>query len=159
MTINWAVEVGTLTLDLLLSSLSSAVSWSSNQKPTIWFFDKTMGADVMLIEEVQLQNLIEMYKSKMHCQVLLVVADKTVWEEHQFDALEPMCVIPPDTEPMHPEPQFEPTMQPEPMQLDPMQPEPMQPEPEQPSMPNIFDNEEEYVGVHDEHVYISIPPA
>jgi len=35
----------------------------------------------------------------------------------------------------------------------------MQPEPEQPSMPDIFDNEEEYVGVHDEHVYISIPPA
>ena len=60
MTINWAVEVGTLTLDLLFSSLSSAVSWSSNQKPTIWFFEKTMGEDVMLIEEVQLQNLIEM---------------------------------------------------------------------------------------------------
>jgi len=25
--------------------------------------------------------------------------------------------------------------------------------------PDMFDNEEEYVGVDDEHIYISVPPA
>jgi hypothetical protein len=55
-------------------------------------------------------------------------------------------------------------MQPEP-------PYPTNPEPQSdPSMPtksqgvaeeerDIFDNEEEYVGVNDEHMYISVPPA
>jgi hypothetical protein len=92
------VEVGTITFDLLLSSLSSVVSWSSNQKATIWFFDKIVGEDVMLVDEGQFQNLFEMYKSEIHCQVLLVVVDNTMWEQHEFDDLEPLCVIPPDTD-------------------------------------------------------------
>jgi hypothetical protein len=76
--VKWAVEVGTITFDLLLSSLSSEVSWSSNQKAIVWFFYKTMGEDVMIVNEVQFQNLFEMYKSEMHCQVILVVVEKTM---------------------------------------------------------------------------------
>jgi hypothetical protein len=41
-------EVGTISYDLLHSSLASVV----DQKPTIWFFDKTLGEDVMLVNEV-----------------------------------------------------------------------------------------------------------
>jgi hypothetical protein len=70
------VEVGTIIFDLLLSSLSSEVSWSSNQKATVWFFDKTVGEDVKIVNEVKFQNLFEMYKSEMHCQVILVVVEK-----------------------------------------------------------------------------------
>jgi len=65
-------------------------------------------------------------------------------------------------------------MQPGPEPLEPTDPEPPEPtdlEPQpNPTMPNksqcvaeeehdIFDNEEEYVGVDDEHMYITIPPA
>ena len=57
------MDVGTITFDLLLSSLSSVASWSSNQKATVWFSDKIVGEDVMLVDEVQFQNLFEMYKS------------------------------------------------------------------------------------------------
>jgi hypothetical protein len=43
-----------------------------------------------------------------------------------------------------------------------MQPEPKQPnhpEPHVDELPDIFDNEEEYIGVNGEHIYISIAPA
>jgi len=131
------------------------VSWSSNQKATIWFFDKTLGEDVMLVDEVQFQNLFEMYKSEMHCELLLVVVNESVWEEHEFDNLEPLCIVPPDMDvaPIEPEPvkQPDPPMQPEP----PKQPDP----PVQPDPVDIFDNEEEYVGVDDEYMYNPVPPA
>lgn len=55
---------------------------------TIWFFNKNAGEDVRLVDEVQFQNLIGMYKSKMHCQVILVVLDKALWDEDEFDHLE-----------------------------------------------------------------------
>jgi hypothetical protein len=107
--VNFSWEVGTISYDLLHSSLASVVSWSSDQNATIWFFDKTVGEDVMLVDEVQFQKLFEMYESEMHCQLLLVVVNENVWEEHEFDYLEPLCVIPPD-----PEMQTETPMQPDP---------------------------------------------
>jgi hypothetical protein len=79
--------------DLLLSRLSSEISWSSNQVVTISFFDKTLCEDVMLVDDVQFQNMFEMYKLEMHCQVLVVVMDKTVREQHEYDGLEPLCVL------------------------------------------------------------------
>ena len=126
----------------------------------------------MLVDEAQFQHLVDMYKSEMHCQILLVVVENSVWEHHEFDDLEPLCVLPADTEPIvmagytqmqpdpshpnDPEPQFDP----------PMQPEPLQPHPAtnqskgvDEQIPDIFDNEEEYVGLHDEHIYSSIAPA
>jgi hypothetical protein len=178
--VKWAVEVGTITFELLLSILSNEVSWSSNQKATFWFIDKSMGKDVMMCNDMQFQNLFEMYKSEMHCQVILVVVDKNVLGQPEFDDLEPLCVLPHDTNPaikpaafseqqlLLPYPELGmqpgPCMQPEP-------PYPTNPEPQSdPSMPtksqgvaeeerDIFDNEEEYVGVNDEHMYISVPPA
>ena len=58
----------------------------------------------MIVNEVQFQNLFEMYKLEMHCQVILVVVEKTVWKQHEFDDLEPLCVIPPDLDPHLPHP-------------------------------------------------------
>lgn len=162
--VNWAMELGTVTFDLLLSMVSSEVNWSSNQNGTIWFFDKTLCEEVMLVDDVQFQNMFEMYKSEMHCQVLVVVKDKTVWEQ-------PICVLPANINPAlkpatYTELQLDLLLPDLGMQPGPrMQPEPTDPEP-QPhlTMPNksqcdIFDNEEEYVGINDEHMYITIPPA
>jgi len=72
-----------------------------------------------------------------------------------------LCIVPPDIDlaPIQTEPakQPDPPMQPEPpKQADP----PVQSEPpKQPDPVDIFDNEEEYVGVDDEHMYNPVPPA
>jgi hypothetical protein len=76
--VNFSWELGIITYDLLYSSLSSVVSWSSNQKPIIWFFDKTVGEEVMLVDEAHFQNLFEMCKSEMHCKLLLIVVNQSV---------------------------------------------------------------------------------
>jgi hypothetical protein len=61
--------------------------------------------------------------------------------------------------PRHPDPPSQPDPQPEPQK----QPDPQkqQPDPavQQPDPFDIFDNEEEYVGVDDEHMYIPVPPT
>jgi hypothetical protein len=119
----------------------------------------------------------------MHCKLLLIVVNQSVWEDHEFDFLEPLCIIPlekdlpaqtqqpqkqPDAPmqhdpPRHPDPPSQPDPQPEPQkQPDPaVQPDPQkqQPDPavQQPDPFDIFDNEEKYVGVDDEHVYIPVP--
>ena len=58
----------------------------------------------------------------------------------------------------HPEPQANPSMQPDPS-MQPTTTEPKQSKGVADEVPRIFDNEEEYVGVNDEHMYISIAPA
>jgi hypothetical protein len=58
----------------------------------------------------------------------------------------------------HPEPQANPSMQPDPS-MQPTTTEPKQSKGVADEVPDIFDNEEEYVGVNDEHMYISIAPA
>ncbi|WVZ96790.1 hypothetical protein U9M48_042382 [Paspalum notatum var. saurae] len=64
------------------------VEWAPHQDAKIWFWDKSTFADVRIIDELQMVQLLDMYKAEMHC---------------------------------------------------------------------IFDNEEEYVGVNDEYIYIPIP--
>jgi len=108
----------------------------------------------MLLDDAHFQNLFEMYKSEMHCQVLLVVVDKTVWQQHVFDDLEPLPVIPADTDPTikpaytQMQPDLPHDNDPEPQLDPPMQPEPPQPHPttnqskDVDEVPNIFDNEE-----------------
>jgi hypothetical protein len=75
------VEVGTITFDMLIANLSEVVSWSYNQKGTVWFFDKNVGEDVMILDDNQFQNMFEMYASEMHCKVLIVV-DNTLFQNH-----------------------------------------------------------------------------
>jgi len=94
--INWDVEIGSFTLDLLMENLCEEVKWNSNQCAIVWYFDKTVGEDVRLIDESQMVALFEMYKSEMNCQVVVGVFDKSIRDEHEFDAVEALCVIPPD---------------------------------------------------------------
>ena len=94
--IKWNVEIGTFTFELLMNSLRNEVKWALNQDATVWFFDKRIGEDVRLTNEIQMLDLYEMYKSEMSCHILVSVFAKTVCDDHEFDALEPLCVLGPD---------------------------------------------------------------
>jgi len=104
----------------------------------------------------------------MCCQVLVGVFDNSVSTVDDYAELEPLCVIPPNDEqpsPVNPpqatEPQKHSTEAPESSQN---MPQPTEAGTKEPNVepirePDMFDNEEEYVGVDDEHIYISVPPA
>ena len=91
----WDVEYGSLTLDLLLKSLATELNLSTDQTPTVWFYDKRLMEDARLVDEIQMVDLFEMYKEEMNCQIIVGVFDRAVCGEPKFDALEPLCVVPP----------------------------------------------------------------
>ncbi|WVZ84632.1 hypothetical protein U9M48_031641 [Paspalum notatum var. saurae] len=158
----------------------SEVNFGFDKALSVWFFDKRLGEDVRLTSEIQMIDLFEMYKSEMHCQLVVAIVDKTFQLEHQFDELEPFCMLPPEfdfdvTKPTEPVPQQangHPDVKP-PAPVpeegnghdDVKPPEPVPTDDSKAgeealvSKPDIFDNEEEYVGVNDEHLYIPIPPS
>ena len=76
------MEVGTITFEMLVSSLSEVVSWSSYQKGTVWYFDKALGEDAIIVDDNQFQNMLGMYKSEMRCKLLLIMVEKTMFEQH-----------------------------------------------------------------------------
>jgi hypothetical protein len=141
----WDVEYGSMTLELLLKSLTTEFNLSTNQTPTVWFFDKRLNEDCRLVNEVQMVDFFEMYKEEMTCQVVVGVFDS---EEAFFDALEPICVVPPGADaPVDAGRETEP------------EPEPNVDDIEPDREPDIFYNPEEYVGVNDECMYGAVPPA
>ena len=93
--IKWDVEVGSFTFELLMQSLTNQFKWSPTQSPCVWFFDKRMCEDVRLVNDFQLNDVFEMYKDQMHCQLLVGVFERKVADVDEFATLEPLCVIPP----------------------------------------------------------------
>jgi hypothetical protein len=109
-------------------------------------------------------DMFQLYKEERSCQVVVGVFDKEACSDDEFDALEPLCVVPPDVElgnldaNMSTEPisaAIEPTTKynvaaddiPEAATVD------------VDREPDMFDNAEEYVGVDDEAMYIPVPTA
>jgi hypothetical protein len=97
----------------------------------------------------------------MHCEVIVGVFDSCLREADEFAALEPLCVIPaklfaddnhdnePNSKDNH---SFLPTDGP------PRDAEyPLEPELEPDRDPDMFDKDEEYVGVDDEGLYMPVP--
>ena len=165
-TFKWNVEYGSMTLDLLLKFLATELNLSSNQTPTVWFFDKRLNEDARLVNEIQMLDLFEMYKEEMSCQVVVGVFDRAICVEAEFDALEPLCVVPADDANVQLEAHRDPDRQVEAAANMPKEPNSAAPEnPEaaadiEPDRePDMFDNAEEYVGVDDEGMYDTVPPA
>ena len=68
--VKWDVEIGSFSFDLLMTSLSNAVKWSPTQCPAVWFFDKRVCEDVRLENQFQMNDMFEMYKEQMSCQIV-----------------------------------------------------------------------------------------
>jgi len=190
--INWEVELGAITVDMLMKVLAAELKWAPNQSAKLWFFDRNFGEDIRLVDDSHLIQMFEMYKSEMFCQILIAVFDISVRTENEYNLLEPICAIIPDGSPFlnnYPptnanfdnstaakepsgaqhtdQPTYELTKQPtdfphanldnstQPRTNDAAQEPNIEPDRE----PDIFDNQEEYVGVDDERFYMDVPPT
>jgi len=158
--IKWDVEIGSFSFELLMTSLCNAVKWSRTQCPTAWYYDKRVCEDVRLENQFQMNDIFEMYKDQMRCQIVVGVFDQSVASVDQFDALEPLCVIPPDIGNAIPTDSNvnQPSSKADDAPKVPMEAE-VEPELEPDREPDMFDNDEEYVGYDDEGMYMPIPPT
>ncbi|KAK3122659.1 hypothetical protein QOZ80_8AG0616470 [Eleusine coracana subsp. coracana] len=155
--IRWDVEIGTFSLDLLVTRLANEVEWGSNQHANISFFSKILLEDVNLLEEKQMLELFDMYKSENCCQ-LVVVCDNNiiVCVGEVFTNLAPLYVLSFEVQTdCDFTPEAPTSTQPEPNLGD--EASASEAEEADALLSEIFNNAEEYVGVDDEHMYISIP--
>ena len=150
--IKWDVEMGSFSLELLMTSLQNEVKWAPTQSATVWFYHKRLGEDIRLTEEFQLHQMFEMYESEMCCHVVVAILDNTkISEVVLTDELEPLCVVPPtDGVPANPTgvsaSKVADSEEPAAKEADVL-------------FTDLFDNEEEYVGADDEHIYMPVPPS
>jgi hypothetical protein len=113
--------------------------------------------DARLVDEIQMLDLFEMYE-EMSCQVVVGVFDRSFCVEAEFDALEPLCVVPPDDANVQLEAEAAANMRKEPSSAALENPEvaiDLEPDRE----PDMFDKAEEYVSVDDEAMYDTMPHA
>jgi hypothetical protein len=132
-----------------------------------------VGEDVKLENDFHMHDLFEMYKDQMRCQVIVGVLDSCLREPDEFATLEPLCVIPPKFAHANQDPSGKdiPAGDGDTISSDDnhaAQPSnnpardanyPLEPELELDREPDMFDNEEEYVGVDDEGLYMPVPSA
>uniref|UniRef100_K3ZMA5 Uncharacterized protein n=1 Tax=Setaria italica TaxID=4555 RepID=K3ZMA5_SETIT len=128
--IKWNVEIGIFTFELLMNSLRNKVKWAPNQDATVWFFDKRIGEDVRLTNEIKMLDLYEFIPDS-HDRTQPTVAQHTPKTGDGASASKGANSKGPTT-----------------MEAD-------VPEPDRD--PNLFDNDEEYAGVDDEHLYMAGP--
>jgi hypothetical protein len=167
--IKWDVEIGSFSFELLMTRLNDDVKWSPSQCAVVWFFDKRLSKDVRLENQFKMDEMFDMYKDQMKCQIIVGVFDNTVSHVDEFDALEPLCVLSPDIctgslqlSPLIPNRAVsnanQPISKPNNAAEVPLEAE-LEPDREPDREPDIFDNAEEYVGYDDETMYLAIPPT
>ena len=108
-----------------------------------------------------MHDLFEMYKDQMRCEVL--VFDSCLRQSDEFTNLDPICVIPPEFS-IHGNPSSKDIPPEDGNTISPddnhaAQPSdnddyPLEPKPDR--EPDMFDNDEEYVGVDDEGLYMPV---
>lgn len=178
-TLTCTVDIENFSLDALTCQLALELNIGSNHLLSVWYFEKKLGKNVRLLDDKQASLMFEMYATEMTVPVSVEVVDvirSTV--SNDTGEFVPIGVVAADdplvmgtqncpndvqhalTTPTQPAsaPTAESvasevgsTSQPNVAHAD------QQQQPENPST-NPFDNEEEYVGVDDEHlVGVSIP--
>jgi hypothetical protein len=147
-----------------MTRLNDAVKWSTSQCAVVWFFDKRLSKDVRLENQLKIDEMFDMYKDQMKCQIIVGVFDNTVSHVDEFDDLEPLCMISSQMctgslqlTHLIPNPAIsnanQPISNPNPLEAK------VLPQLEPDREPDIFDNTEEYVGYDDEAMYSTIPPT
>ena len=152
--IKWDVEIGSFSFDVLMTSLRNAINWFTTQCPVAWFYDKRLSQDVMLENQFQINDMFEMYKEEMHCHIVVGVFDQSIPTIDQFDELD----LPPNTSTGNRastysyvnQPTFEADVAPEAKVETQLEPD---------REPDMFDNDEEFVGCDDEGMYMPTPPT
>lgn len=70
---NWIIDSKSITMDFLVATLRSEISWGRGQKIVFWVYDKRSGEDVQLDSESQIIDVIEMYKPEKRFMLLAFV--------------------------------------------------------------------------------------
>ena len=136
-----------------MKSLENEVKWAANQSATVWFFHKKFGEDTRLTEEIHLRELFEIYEAEMCCHVIVAIVDNSkIAEVVLIDELEPLCMVAPDEWPPVNQNEASASKQAESQGTAAKEADAIE--------TDLFDNEEEYVGIDDEHIYMPpVPPS
>jgi hypothetical protein len=180
--LTWTVDIENFSLDALTCQLALELNIGGRQWLSVWYFDKELGKDVRLLHDKQTSLMFEMYATEMTVPLSVVVVDvigSTV--SNGAEEFVPISVVAADdplvmgTESCPNDVQHVPTTPTQPAAApiaesvasevgSTSQPNaaaaPIADQPQEPKNPptDPFDNEEEYVGVDDEHlVGVSIP--
>ena len=118
----------------------------------MWFFHKKLGEDIRLTEEFQLRDMFEMYEAEMRCHVVVAILDNSkIVEVVLIEELEPLCMLLPN--------EGAPANQKGASASKVAGSEGAAAEEADALETDLFDNEEEYVGVDDEHIYMLVPSS
>ncbi|XP_021301369.1 uncharacterized protein LOC8084237 isoform X3 [Sorghum bicolor] len=167
--LKWDVELGLFSFEQLMTRLNNAVNWSPSQYAVLWFPDKRLSKDVRLENQLKMDEMFDMYKDQMKCQIIVGVFDNSVShvdEFDEFDDLEPLSFLSPEMcngslqlSNLIPNPAVHSANQPSSSNPNvPLEAEVL-PQLEPDREPDMFDNTEEYVGYDDEAMYMTLSPT
>ena len=100
-----------------------------------------------------MRELFEIYKSEMRCHVIVAIVDNSkIAELVLTDELEPLCMVAPDEWPPANQNEVSASKEAESQGTAAKEADAIE--------IDLFDNEEEYVGIDDEHIYMPpVPPS
>lgn len=148
---HWVIDSESFSFDFLMESLRVEFKWGSNQSPLVWYFNKNLGEDVRLIGDTDLPDIFEMYATEASFHLLVAVLEESMDVASVCCVHEPIAIIPPEN-PSHNDGSGQAatnvggSAQPTTVEADVRE-------------PDMFDNEEEYVGVNDEQLYLPPKPT